>query len=149
MTGVQTCALPIYFVVLCVGSMLLLTPVVRSANVSGINLQINSLSPTVRFNLGFFLRENLLLHSSHLPLGVSQRSPFTSAGIKISGAVAGEEEAFCKGSLSLSISLLCFCFALFILFCLVCFFISKTQKKLVSFIAVVFASSIIFHHDST
>jgi hypothetical protein len=31
------------------------------------------LSPTGSINLGFLLRENLLLSSSHLPLGVSQR----------------------------------------------------------------------------
>jgi hypothetical protein len=36
------------------------------------NLQKWFLSPTGRLNLGFILRENLLLCSSYLPLGVSQ-----------------------------------------------------------------------------
>jgi hypothetical protein len=36
------------------------------------NLQEWFLSPTCRLNLGFILRENLLLCSSYLPLGVSQ-----------------------------------------------------------------------------
>jgi hypothetical protein len=36
------------------------------------NLQKWFLSPTGRLNLGFILRENLLLFSSYLPLGVSQ-----------------------------------------------------------------------------
>jgi hypothetical protein len=37
------------------------------------NLQKWFLSPTGRLNFGFILRENLLLCSSYLPLGVSQR----------------------------------------------------------------------------
>ena len=45
-----------------------------------------------------------------------------------SGAVAGEKDHFCKGSLSLSIFLFCFCFACFILFCLLCFI--KNPKKI-------------------
>ena len=99
-----------YFVVLCAGSMLLLTPIVRPANVSGINLQIESLSPTGRFNLGFLIEGKLpvvlIIPSSW---GFPTRLP--SGHIKsFSGTVAGEEETFCKGSLSLSISLLCFCF---------------------------------------
>jgi hypothetical protein len=36
------------------------------------NLQKWFLSPSVRLNFGFILRENLLLCSSYLPLGVSQ-----------------------------------------------------------------------------
>ena len=97
-------------VVLCAGSTLLLTPVVRSAKVSSINLQKYFLPPTGRFNLGFVLREDLLLYSSNLNLEVSQRAYHLGIN-KFSGAVAGEEEDFCKGSLSLPISLLCFCFA--------------------------------------
>jgi hypothetical protein len=42
----------------------------RPATVSSQQLQKRLSSPTGRFNLGFFLRENLLLCSSHLPLGV-------------------------------------------------------------------------------
>ena len=50
-------------------------------------------------NLGFFLRENLLLYSSYLPLGVSQRTcdPRTSRGA--SNLVAHEDlEHFWGGS---------------------------------------------------
>ena len=60
-------------VVLCAGSTLLLTPVVRPAKVSQQHLQKWFLSPTGRLNLGFLLRENLLLCSSYLPLGVPQQ----------------------------------------------------------------------------
>ena len=58
-------------VMLCAGSMLLLTPVVRPAKVSQQHLQKWFLSPTSRLNFGFLLRENLLLCSSYLPLGFS------------------------------------------------------------------------------
>ena len=48
-------------------------------------------------NLGFILRENLLLHSSYLPLGVpNERVTFTSSS-KISGVVAGDLEASARG----------------------------------------------------
>ena len=42
-------------------------------------------------NLGFFLRENLLLHSSYLPLGVSQRTcdPRTSTPLPLSVSSSG------------------------------------------------------------
>jgi hypothetical protein len=65
-------------VVLCAGSTLLLTlKLPRAINcllapVSN-NLRKWFLSPTGRLNFGFILRENLLLCSSYLPLGVSQR----------------------------------------------------------------------------
>ena len=62
-------------------------------------------------NLGFILRENLLLNciipsSWGLPTSVW----FTSSSY-FSGAVAGETSVFCKGSFTLPISLLCFCLA--------------------------------------
>ena len=41
---------------------------------ASINLRKLVLSPTGSINLGFILRENLLLCSSNLPLGVSQRA---------------------------------------------------------------------------
>jgi hypothetical protein len=56
-----------------------------------------------------------------------------------SGAVAGEKEDFCKGSLSLPIFLLCYYFAYFLYFIFTCIFLSKIQKKLVPFIVVIFA----------
>jgi hypothetical protein len=96
------------------------------------------------------LRENLLLCSSYLPLGVSNWSviyintaPSTSIflaplpGIKeeeaptsttcqhFSGAVAREEEDYCKGSLACTI----FYFVLVLLyFIFACIFLSKIQK---------------------
>jgi hypothetical protein len=45
------------------------------------------------------LREDLLLCSSYLPLGVPNRL-YLQAIKQFSGAVAGEEEDFCKGSLA-------------------------------------------------
>jgi hypothetical protein len=45
-----------------------------------------------------------------------------------SGAVAGEKEDFCKGSLSLPISLLCYCFAWFLYFILCASFYQKYKK---------------------
>jgi hypothetical protein len=53
-------------------------------------------------NLGFLLRENSLLHSSNLPLGVPNWTVIyiiTHHHSKdFSGAIAGEKEDFCKGS---------------------------------------------------
>jgi hypothetical protein len=67
-------------VVLCASSMLLLAQTPRHQRhllallpkLANNNLQKWSFSPTGRLNLGFILRENLLLCSSYLPLGVSQ-----------------------------------------------------------------------------
>jgi hypothetical protein len=104
-------------VVLCAGSTLPLTLTPRHQRLllaslpklASNNLREWFLSPTGRLNLGFILRENLLLCSSYLPLGVSQ---LVLWDIKtFSGAIAGEKEDFCKESLSLSIFLLCYCFA--------------------------------------
>ena len=82
-----------------------------TTNVSGINLQIDPLPPTGRFNLGFILRERLAAVLIIIPSSWGFPTVVTTRASRISGAVAGEEEAFCKGSLSLSIFLLCFCFA--------------------------------------
>ena len=99
-------------VVLCAGSTLLLTPVVRPANVSGINLQKCFLPPTGRFNLGFLLRENLLLCSSYLPLGVSQYS-FIKEPSKIFRRRCRGGRSFLQGeSLTLNLfTLFLFCFS--------------------------------------
>jgi hypothetical protein len=70
-------------VVLCAGSMLLLAPRLSRQPRTNLfsralpksasnNLQKWFLSPTGRLNLGFILRENLLLCSSYHPLGISQ-----------------------------------------------------------------------------
>jgi hypothetical protein len=69
-------------VVSCAGSALLLTPVVRPATSQLATL----ISPTSRLNFGFVLRENLLMCSSHIPLGVSQLLPQQHSA-RLSGAI--------------------------------------------------------------
>jgi cell division protein FtsW (lipid II flippase) len=78
------------------------------------------------------LREDLLLCSSYLPLGVPN-GLYLQAIKQFSSAVAGEEEDFCKGSLARTIFYFVFSFALFYFF--LHLFIKNT-KKLVSFIVV-------------
>jgi hypothetical protein len=78
------------------------------------------------------LREDLLLCSLYLPLGVPN-GLFLQAIKQFSGTVAGDEEDFCKGSLARTSFTLFFCFALFY-FCLHHFI--KNRKKLASFIVV-------------
>jgi hypothetical protein len=70
---------------------------------ASINLRKLVLSPTGSINLGFLLREDLLLCSSYLPLGVSNWAVIYTLSSNFSGAVAGEKEDFCKESLSLPI----------------------------------------------
>jgi hypothetical protein len=84
----------------------------------------------------WFLTEGkLLLCSSYLPLGVPNWSVIyiSTDAIKLfSGAVAGEEEDFYKGSFArTSFTLFLFCFTLFLL----TLFYQK-YKKIVSFIVV-------------
>jgi hypothetical protein len=76
------------------------------------------------------LREDLVLCSSYLPLGVPNEL-FLQAINEFSGAVAGEKEDFCKGSLARTIFYFVFVLLYFIFACIV---LSKIQKKLVSFI---------------
>jgi hypothetical protein len=87
------------------------------AKPASINLQKLVLSPTGSIILGFILREDLLLCSSYLPLGVPNWAANTTPSCNFSGAIAGEKEDFCKGSLSFPIffTLLLFCFTLFLL----------------------------------
>jgi hypothetical protein len=94
---------------------------------ASINLQKWFLSPTGRLNLGFIIEGNLPLCSSHIPLGVLNWAAST-ANKHFSSTVAGEKEDFCKGSLSLPIFLLCYCFAYSLYFIFVCSFLSKIQK---------------------
>jgi hypothetical protein len=70
---------------------------------ASINLRKLVLSPTGSLNLGFILREDLLLCSSYLPLGVPNWADIYTPSSNFSGAVAREKEDFCKGSLSLPI----------------------------------------------
>jgi hypothetical protein len=73
------------------------------AKLASINVQKLVLSPTGSINLGFLLREDLLLCSSYLPVGVPNWAVIYTPSSNFSGAVAGENEDFCKGSLSLPI----------------------------------------------
>jgi hypothetical protein len=77
--------------------------------------------------------------SSYLPLGVSNKL-FLQAINEFSGAVAGENEDFCKGSLARTI----FYFVIVLLyFIFACIVLSKIQKKIVSFI---FVTLLLFVH---
>jgi hypothetical protein len=98
------------------------------AKLASINLRKLVLSPTGSINLGFIQREDLLLCSSYLPLGVPKWADIYTPSRPFSGAIAGEKEDFCKGSLSLPI----FYFVIVLLyFIFACIFLSKIQKKLV------------------
>jgi hypothetical protein len=57
---------------------------------ASINLQKLVLSPTGSINLGFILREDLLLCSSYLPLEVPNWVVIYTPSSNFSGAVAGE-----------------------------------------------------------
>jgi hypothetical protein len=97
------------------------------AKPASINLRKLVLSPTGLINLGFILREDLLLCSSYLPLGVPNWAVIYTPSSNFSSAVAGEKEDFCKGSLLLLIffTLLLICLILFLL----ASFLSKIQKN--------------------
>jgi hypothetical protein len=92
---------------------------------ASINLQKLVLSPTGSINLGFILREDLLLCSSYLSLGVPNWAVIYTPSSNFSGAVTGEKEDFCKGTLSLPI----FYFVIVLLYFVL----------LASFIVVIFA----------
>jgi hypothetical protein len=91
------------------------------------------LSPTGLINLGFIPREDLLLCSSYLSLGVPNWVVIHLPSSNFSGTVAREKEDFCKGSLLLPI----FYFVIVLLyFTFACIFLSKIQKKIVPFIVI-------------
>jgi hypothetical protein len=73
------------------------------------------------------LREDLLLCSSYLPLGVPNRL-YLQAIKQFSGAVAGEEEDFYKGSLARTIFYFVLVLLYFILFFLALFY-QKYKKN--------------------
>jgi hypothetical protein len=107
-----------------------------AAKPASINLRKLVLSPAGSINLGFILREDLLLCSSYLPLGVPNWAVNYMPSSNFFGAIAGEKEDFCKGSLSLPI----FYFVIvFLYFIFACIFLSKIQKNISSFIVVIFA----------
>ena len=108
-------------------------------------------------NLGFFLRENLQLTTSYLPLGVSQRTCVSRRAVAgelealqqtatvcspvnsyFSGAVAGETSVFCKGSFTLPISLLFF--VLLSLFYFILFAFNYQKHKKISYLHLVYFS---------
>jgi hypothetical protein len=96
------------------------------AKLASINLRKLVLSPTGSINLGFILREDLLLCSSYLALGVPNWAVNYTPSSYFSGAVAREKEDFCKESLSLPI----FYFVIVLLhFIFACIFLSKIQKN--------------------
>jgi hypothetical protein len=97
------------------------------AKLASINLQKLVLSPTGLINLGFILREDLLLCSSYLPLWVPNWAVIYTPSSNFSGAITGEKEDFCKGSLSLPI----FYFIILLYFIFACIFLSKNSKNLV------------------
>jgi hypothetical protein len=98
------------------------------AKPTSINLRKLVLYPTGSINLGFILREDLLMCSSYLPLGVLNWAVNYAPSSNFSGTVAREKEDLCKESLSLPI----FYFVIVLLhFILACIFLSKIQKNLV------------------
>jgi hypothetical protein len=98
------------------------------AKLASINLRKLVLSPTGSINLGFILWEDLLLCLSYLPLGVPNWAVIYTPSSNFFGAVVGEKEDFCKGSLSLSI----FYFVIVLLyFIFACIFFIKNTKNLV------------------
>jgi hypothetical protein len=87
------------------------------------------LSPTGSITLVPQLREDFLLCSSHLNLGVTNLQAIN----KFSGAVAGKKEDFCKGESHFqSFTLLLFCFTLFLL----ASFYQKYKKKVPTVVVI-------------
>jgi hypothetical protein len=86
------------------------------------------LSPTGSINLGFILREDLLLCSSYLSLVVPNWVVIYTPSSNFFSTIAGEKEDSYKGSLSLPI----FYFVIVLLYFIFAgIFLSKIQKKLV------------------
>jgi hypothetical protein len=73
------------------------------AKLASINLQKLVLSLTGSINLSFILREDLLLCSSYLFLGVPNWAVIYTPSSNFFVAIARKKEEFCKGSLSLPI----------------------------------------------
>jgi hypothetical protein len=96
------------------------------AKLARINLRKLVLSPIGKINLGFIPREDLLLCSSYLPLGVPNWAVIYTPSSNFSGAVAGEKEDFFKGSLSLPIF---YFFIVLLYFIFACIFLPKIQKN--------------------
>jgi hypothetical protein len=96
------------------------------------------LSPTGSINLGFILREDLLLFSSYLPLGVSNWVPTTHYQAIFLAPLPGRKRISARGvSCFQSFAFLLFCLFSLLYFCLHLFI--KNTKKISSFIVVIFA----------
>jgi hypothetical protein len=127
-------------VVLCAGSTLLLVQsytLDKAPHINCLELSPSQLAST--FGSWFFLllvrkpwfhTEGRLAAMLIIPSSWgSQLGAYHTLSSNFSGAVAGEKEDFFKGSLSLPIFLLCYCFAYFFYFIFASIFLSKIQKK--------------------
>jgi hypothetical protein len=86
------------------------------AKLASINLQKLVLSPTGSINLGFILREDLLLCSSYLPLGVPNWAVIYTPSSNFLAPLPGRKRICARGvSRFPSFTLLLFCFILFLL----------------------------------
>jgi hypothetical protein len=103
--------------------------------IASINLQKWFLSPTSQLNLGFTIKGNLLLCSSHLPLGVPNWSSTTHQ--QVFWRRCRGERGILEGEPLTSnlFILLLFCLVSLLYFCLHLFI--KNTKKLVPFIVVI------------
>jgi hypothetical protein len=145
-------------VLLCAGSILLLVQSYapdKTPYINCLELSPSQLASTfgswfffllVRLNLGFILRETCCYaHHTFLlgfPTGCLLRT------IKhFSGAVAGEKEDFCKGSLSLPIFYFVIVLLTFFTLFLFAFFYIKNTKKLISFIVSISLLLLLVHYD--
>jgi hypothetical protein len=101
---------------------------------ASINLRKLVLSPTGLINLGFILREYLLLYSSYLPLGFPTGRTSTRHQAIFLALLSGRKRISARGvSRFQSFTLLLFCF---ILFLLASFY--QKYKKCSSFIVAIF-----------
>jgi hypothetical protein len=108
------------------------------AKLASINLRKFVLSPTGSINLGFILREDLLLCSSYLPLGIPIGWSSTRHQTIFLALLPGRKRISARGvSRFQSFTLLLFCF---ILFFLASFY--QKYKKFSSFIVVIFYLSV-------
>jgi hypothetical protein len=90
------------------------------AKPASINLQKLILSPTGSINLGFIVREDLLLCSSYLPLGVPNWVPNTHYQAIFLAPLPGRKRISARGVSHFQSFLLCYYFAL-LYFCLYLF----------------------------
>jgi hypothetical protein len=96
------------------------------AKLASINLRKLVLSPTGSINLAFILREDLLLCSSYLPIGVPNWADIYTPSSNFLASLPGRKRISERGvSHFQSFTLLLFCFTLFFL----ASFLSKIQKK--------------------